>query len=188
MVYCHLLLSKTVARNKGEVAQHYVENSHEGIVSKEIFDMVQDEIKRRRSYTGDKYISFSSNYALTGIVFCAECDKRGRTFFVNFFKSQNIEDKGTVLLSSFQIPFYHTKQKKNNYLTVLFLFVWRRERDLNPCTGVTRLPHFQCGPLSLLGISAYIKLNHVALATYRVRKHISYPNGHTTNSARNLYR
>ena len=66
-------LTKTVARNKGEVAQYYVENSHEGIVSREIFDMVQDEMKRRRNYTGDKSISFSSNYALTGIVFCGEC-------------------------------------------------------------------------------------------------------------------
>ena len=71
-------LTKTVARNKGEVAQYYVENSHEGIVSREIFDMVQDEIKRRRNYTGDKSISFSSNYALTGIVFCAECGARYR--------------------------------------------------------------------------------------------------------------
>ncbi|MBQ2968466.1 MAG: recombinase family protein [Clostridia bacterium] len=71
-------LTKTVARNKGEVAQYYVENSHEGIVSREIFDMVQDEIKRRRNYTGDKSISFSANYALTGIVFCAECGARYR--------------------------------------------------------------------------------------------------------------
>ena len=71
-------LTKTVARNKGEVAQYYVENSHEGIVSREIFDMVQDEIKRRRNYTGYRSISFSSNYALTGIVFCAECGARYR--------------------------------------------------------------------------------------------------------------
>ena len=71
-------LTKTVARNKGEVAQYYVENSHERIVSREIFDMVQDEMKRRRNYTGDKSISFSSNYALTGIVFCAECGARYR--------------------------------------------------------------------------------------------------------------
>ena len=42
-------LTKTVARNRGEVAQYYVENSHQGIVSREIFDMVQDEIKRRKN-------------------------------------------------------------------------------------------------------------------------------------------
>lgn len=71
-------LTKTVARNKGEVAQYYVENSHEGIVSREIFDMVQDEIKRRRNYSGYKTTSFSSSYALTGIVLCSECGARYR--------------------------------------------------------------------------------------------------------------
>ena len=71
-------LTKTVARNKGEVTQYYVENSHQGIVSREIFDMVQDEMKRRRNYSGYKETSFSSSYALTGIVFCAECGARYR--------------------------------------------------------------------------------------------------------------
>jgi len=71
-------LTKTVARNRGEVAQYYVENSHEGIVSREIFDMVQNEIKRRRNYTGYKATSFSPSYALTGIVFCGECGSRYR--------------------------------------------------------------------------------------------------------------
>ncbi|MBQ4517680.1 MAG: recombinase family protein [Clostridia bacterium] len=66
-------LTKTIARNRGEVAQYYVENSHQGIISREIFDMVQDEIKRRRNYTGYKTTSYSSQYALTGIVYCGEC-------------------------------------------------------------------------------------------------------------------
>ncbi len=30
---------------------------------------------------------------------------------------------------------------------------WRRERDSNPCPGIARLPHFECGPFDLLGIS-----------------------------------
>ena len=66
-------LTKTVAKNKGQVAQYYVENSHQGIVSREIFDMVQNEIKRRRNNTGYKTTSYSSQYALTGIVYCGEC-------------------------------------------------------------------------------------------------------------------
>ena len=66
-------LTKTVAKNKGQVAQYYVENSHQGIVSREIFDMVQDEIKRRKNHTGYKTTSYSSQYALTGIVYCGEC-------------------------------------------------------------------------------------------------------------------
>ena len=66
-------LTKTVAKNRGEVAQYYVENNHQSIVSREIFDMVQDEINRRRNHTGYKRTSYSSQYALTGIVFCGEC-------------------------------------------------------------------------------------------------------------------
>ena len=66
-------LTKTVAKNKGQVAQYYVENSHQGIVSREIFDMVQEEIKRRKNHTGYKTTSYSSQYALTGIVYCGEC-------------------------------------------------------------------------------------------------------------------
>ena len=65
-------LTKTIAKNKGEVAQYYVEDSHQGIVSREIFDMVQNEI-RRRNHTGYKRTSYSSQYALTGIVYCGEC-------------------------------------------------------------------------------------------------------------------
>lgn len=66
-------LTKTVAKNKGQIAQYYVENSHQGIVSRKIFDMVQNEIKRRRNNTGYKTTSYSSQYALTGIVYCGEC-------------------------------------------------------------------------------------------------------------------
>ena len=67
-------LTKTVKTNKGEVAQYYIENNHEGIVSKEVFDMVQDEIRRRASLYGSKQSAkYSSKYALTGKVICGEC-------------------------------------------------------------------------------------------------------------------
>jgi DNA invertase Pin-like site-specific DNA recombinase len=44
-------LSKRKKMNEGEVPQWYVENSHEGIVSDEVFAMVQLEIERRKSGT-----------------------------------------------------------------------------------------------------------------------------------------
>ena len=34
--------------NNGEVPQYYVEGSHEAIISPEEFDMVQDEMARRK--------------------------------------------------------------------------------------------------------------------------------------------
>lgn len=68
--------------NNGEVKKYFVEGSHPGIISKEIFNMVQEELKRRstiekksekckKSTTG----KYSSKYALTEILECAECGK-----------------------------------------------------------------------------------------------------------------
>lgn len=67
-------LTKTIAKNKGEVTQYYIENNHEGIVSREIFDMVQEEIQRRAALYSSKGANrYSSEYALTGKVLCGEC-------------------------------------------------------------------------------------------------------------------
>ncbi len=72
-------LTKTTAKNKGEVTQYYIENNHEGIVSRETFDMVQDEMQRRASLYSSKTPSkYSSKYALTGKVICRECGAKYR--------------------------------------------------------------------------------------------------------------
>ena len=68
-----------MAKNKGEVTQYYIENNHEGIVSREIFDMVQEEMQRRASlYRRVKPSKFSSKYPLTGKVICGECGAKYR--------------------------------------------------------------------------------------------------------------
>ncbi len=41
-------LTKKMKANEGEVPQYYVENSHPAIISPEVFDMVQAEMKRRK--------------------------------------------------------------------------------------------------------------------------------------------
>ncbi len=72
-------LTKTKAINRGEVTQYYIEDNHQGIVSKEIFDMVQNEIQRRANiYCGEKKSKHSSVYALTGKVVCGECGSKYR--------------------------------------------------------------------------------------------------------------
>ena len=72
-------LTKTTAKNKGEVTQYYIENNHEGIVSRKIFDMVQDELQRRASLYSSKNPSrYSSKYALSGKVICGECGAKYR--------------------------------------------------------------------------------------------------------------
>lgn len=72
-------LTKTTAKNKGEITQYYIENNHEGIVSREIFDMVQNEMQRRANLYSSKSTSrYSSEYALTGKVICGECGSKYR--------------------------------------------------------------------------------------------------------------
>ena len=41
-------LTKETKKNEGEVPQYYVEHNHEAIISPQVFDWVQEEIKRRR--------------------------------------------------------------------------------------------------------------------------------------------
>jgi DNA invertase Pin-like site-specific DNA recombinase len=62
-------LSKRQKINEGEVPQYYIENSHERIISPEIFDLVQIEIKNRK--IRKKYTSSLSCFS--GKVICGEC-------------------------------------------------------------------------------------------------------------------
>lgn len=70
------ILEKKREANKGQVPKYYVENSHEGIIPKDIFLKAQEEIARRanltKGATQHKRV-YSGRYALSGIVFCAHC-------------------------------------------------------------------------------------------------------------------
>ncbi|EYE87154.1 recombinase, partial [Fervidicella metallireducens AeB] len=62
-------LTKKIKRNEGEVPQYYVENSHPAIISPEVFDMVQMEIKNRKEAKGYKT---GKNY-FSGKIICGDC-------------------------------------------------------------------------------------------------------------------
>lgn len=70
-------LSKSREKNEGQVPQYYVEDSHEAIIEKEIWECVQLEFDRRRKYTKEYHIqSFcrnSKNNPLAGKVICGKC-------------------------------------------------------------------------------------------------------------------
>ena len=70
----HSLTKKRVV-NKGIVPQYYVENSHEAIIPRHLFMLVQEEIVRRariETGTGRRSV-YSGKYALSSIVYCAHC-------------------------------------------------------------------------------------------------------------------
>ena len=70
------ILEKKREANKGQVPKYYVESNHEGIIPKDIFLKVQEEIARRanltKGTTQHKRV-YSGRYALSGMVFCVHC-------------------------------------------------------------------------------------------------------------------
>lgn len=78
-------INKTRVINKGIVPQYYVEGSHEAIISKELWNLAQQEKARRkniRSSISKKAKTnngvYNSKYALTDILICGECNEQYR--------------------------------------------------------------------------------------------------------------
>ena len=67
--FCTDFLTKKMKVNEGEVAQYYVENSHPAIIPKEMFEMVQDELKKRRR-AGKQHCGLNG---FSGKIFCGCC-------------------------------------------------------------------------------------------------------------------
>ncbi len=71
-------LSKQAIRNTGQVAQYLLENVHDGIITKQTFNLTQSEIKRRNDIKLEvegevKLSKYSSKYALTEKLYCVKC-------------------------------------------------------------------------------------------------------------------
>ena len=62
-------LTKKTKVNEGEVPQYYVENSHPAIVTPEVFDLVQYEIRKRKNTKGLK----TGGGCFSGKIICGEC-------------------------------------------------------------------------------------------------------------------
>ena len=62
-------LTKKQKVNEGEVPQYYVENSHPAIIEPDVFDMVQNEIKRRRELP----TRHSGVGMFASRIFCGDC-------------------------------------------------------------------------------------------------------------------
>lgn len=68
-------LTKKRVVNNGIVPQYYVESSHEAIIPRHLYMLVQEEIVRRarlETGTGRRSV-YSGRYALSSLVFCAHC-------------------------------------------------------------------------------------------------------------------
>ena len=84
-------LTKKRVVNSGISPQYYVENSHEAIIPRDIYMLVQEEMIRRSkigSESGNRHV-YSGKYALSSIVYCGHCgDIYRRTQW--FLKGKNV--------------------------------------------------------------------------------------------------
>lgn len=62
-------LTKKKKVNEGEVTQYYVENSHPAIITPEVFELVQHEIKKRKNAKGYK----TGGSCFLDKIVCGEC-------------------------------------------------------------------------------------------------------------------
>jgi hypothetical protein len=62
-------LTKKKKINEGEIPQYYVENSHSAIITPEVFDLVQHEIKKRKNAKGYK----TGGGCFSGKIVCGKC-------------------------------------------------------------------------------------------------------------------
>ncbi|KZL93985.1 recombinase family protein [Clostridium magnum] len=69
-------LKKRSVRNRGEIDSYYIEDNHSAIISREMWEQVQEEIKRRAeakgNVAGDTY-KYAKRYPLTGMLYCSKC-------------------------------------------------------------------------------------------------------------------
>lgn len=77
-------IEKTRKTNEGEAPMWMVENSHPAIIKREIFNKVQEEISRRKTYSPQSKKNATtatgkySKFALTDVLQCGECGTRYR--------------------------------------------------------------------------------------------------------------
>ena len=74
------VLTKYRKKNNGQAPMYYVEGTHPAIIDKEMFDMVQNEMERRKE-TKEQAVGngkYSSKYPFSGLLVCGECGHKLR--------------------------------------------------------------------------------------------------------------
>jgi len=73
-------LTHEIKKNNGELPQYHVKDNHPAIIPRDMWNRVQEELKRRGSKSKVKQVGtkteqgkYSSKFALTEILYCGEC-------------------------------------------------------------------------------------------------------------------
>ena len=69
-------LKKGTILNKGEVNSYYIKDNHPAIITREMWQQVQQEIRKRgiaKGNTKENVDKYQNRYALTGMLYCSKC-------------------------------------------------------------------------------------------------------------------
>ena len=103
--------------NRGELPMYFVENSHEAIISKEVFDKVQRELESR----AQKYVSSKPTeqpYLFTSLIRCGLC---GGHFFRKLTASgKKYKKKATWIREELLQNVSEILVPEHNYLVYVF--------------------------------------------------------------------
>lgn len=69
--FCQDFLNKKIVKNTGQMTQYHVKGSHPAIITEEMYNLVQEELKKRKSRCQHHY----STNIFTGRIFCGECGR-----------------------------------------------------------------------------------------------------------------
>lgn len=107
----HLTKKDTI--NKGELPQYYVENSHEGIISRSDFKAVQEKLN-----TNTHFYNTPKNYDFKSIVFCGICGNRyarKKNYKKYVWRCHVFHNQGKDKCPSKQVPDEVLKEKAKEF-------------------------------------------------------------------------
>ena len=116
-------------KNEGQLPQYYIENNHEPIVSKKVFDLVQAEFQRRKIY--------QEKYRIVGLLFSTgiQCGCCG-----SWYRVELRHKKGELTGYTFRCPYLNEKGEhcptpsiperklKSSFLEAFNLYIAQRDR------------------------------------------------------------
>lgn len=104
--YCKDFISKRTLINNGELTKYYVEDSHEGIISKEDFNKVQEMLKSKIESINWK-VTKPQILPFSGMLECGCCGKhysRKTTPYKHVWLCRTNNEKGIKACNSKQVP------------------------------------------------------------------------------------
>ena len=132
-------LQKKKKANEGEIPQYYVENSHPAIVTEEVFDLVQHELRRRQQK--GRHTSAASIFS--NRIVCGECGAfygskvwhskdayRSRIWRCN----RKYETKGSPCPS----PHLREEELQNAFLKAINQVIQKKEEIIEACSQALR--------------------------------------------------